>query len=308
MFQFSQLRCFVAVANELHFGRAAARLHMTQPPLTRQIQLLEEVAGIRLFERSSRTVALTPAGKVFLAEAEYILQRSQDAILLAQQAERGDVGMVSLGFISAASYEFLPRILARLRIALPHLEIALREMSSVDQRGALLAGKINLGLIRHFACEPDIETVCVACDPFILALPVVAPLFHKEAITLSDLDGQNYIMYPPVESKYFYELLSGLFLASGVRPRYVQYLSQDHTILSLVGAGIGMALVPASARRLMFPGVGFRHIDLGRKLEAELHVAWRTDNQHPAHDRILNIISKERNSSGGGLPAGGSLF
>ena len=292
MFQFSQLFCFVAVANELHFGRAAARLHMTQPPLTRQIQLLEETVGVRLLERSSRSVTLTPAGKVFLAEAEYILQRSQEAVLLAQRAERGDVGMVTLGFIPAAGYEFLPQVLARLRTSFPHLDVALREMSSVDQRDALSAGRIDLGLIRHFTCHPDIKTTCVVRDPFILALPETDPLCRKESIALGDLDDRNYIMYPPVESRYFYELLSGLFHAVHIKPCYVQYLSQDHTILSLVGAGIGMALVPASAQRLMFPGVVFRQIDLGKRLDAELHLAWREDNRHPAHEHILNIISE----------------
>ena len=290
MFQLFQLGCFVALAEELHFGRAAERLHMTQPPLSRQIQLLEETVGVRLFDRSNRVVRLTRAGEVFCEEARDILRRSTEAVLLAQRAEKGDGGSMILGFIAAAGYELVPKIIARLHGPSSRLDVVLHEMSSADQLEALMARTIDAGLIRNPIRHAGIENICIARDPFILALPESDPLCDREHIGIGDLDGRDCIMYSRTEGRYFYEMLSGRFHAERVSPRYVQYLTQDHTILALVSTGIGMALVPSTARRLTFQGVVFREIELGEGICAELHLAWRTENRHPVLDRILDLM------------------
>jgi DNA-binding transcriptional LysR family regulator len=151
VFQLTQLRCFVAVATELHFGRAAASLNMTQPPLTRQIQLLEHEVGVRLLERSGGNVRLTPAGAVFLHEAEDILRRSQAATLAARRAMRADAGSVTMGFIPAASFTLLPQLLAAVQAQLPDVQVVLREMQMVEQIEAIGTDRIELGIVRPFA-------------------------------------------------------------------------------------------------------------------------------------------------------------
>ena len=280
MFQFAQLRCFVAVATELHFGRAAERLNMTQPPLSRQIQLLEHELGVELLTRSRRSVRLTAAGRAFLAEAEDLLRRGEAAALTARRAVRGDAGSVSLGFIPAASYSFLPKVVSAAHEAMRDIDLNLKEMITNEQHEAIGSGRIDLGLIRPLRAWPGIETVCVMRDPFVLALPRQHPLVRRTRLSVHDLDRQPFIMYSPAEGRYTYEILAGLFRASGVEPLYVQYLFQTHTILSLVGAGLGMALVPSSAQQLHSDSVVFRVIDVAGAA-AELHLAWKRHVDSP---------------------------
>ncbi|MDB6050967.1 MAG: LysR family transcriptional regulator [Pseudomonas sp.] len=289
MFQLFQLRCFVAVATELHFGRAAQRLNMTQPPLSRQIQLLEHELGVQLLERTRRTVRLTPAGLAFLPEAEDVLVRSEAAALTARRAIRGEAGSVSLGFIPAASYHFLPSVVSAAHRSLENIDLVLKEMTTPEQQEALASGRIDLGLIRPLRARPAIQTICVLRDPFILALPQAHPLAQRPEVTLSDLDGQPFIMYSPAEGRYSYELLAGMFRAAGVEPRYVQYLFQTHTILSLVSAGMGLALVPSSARQLRLEHVEFRTIDLSGTA-AELHLAWHRDSNKPVVSTLRSFV------------------
>ena len=171
MFQLSQLRCFVAVATELHFGRAAAMLHMTQPLLTRQIQLLEHELGVQLLERAGGTVRLTPAGASFRREAEDILRRSQAAMLAARRAMRADAGTVTLGFIAAASFALLPQVLGAVRTALPDVQVLPRELQTLDQLDALAGDRIDLGLVRPFAPRSFADAAVLSREPLVLAAP-----------------------------------------------------------------------------------------------------------------------------------------
>lgn len=298
MFQLIQLRCFVAVANELHFGRAAERMNMTQSPLSRQIQALEHDLGVLLIARTRRSVQLTPAGLAFLPEAEDILLRCETAALAARRAVRGDAGSITLGFISAARFKVLPQIVSGAHHSLKDIDVVLKEMSTPEQKEALLSKRLNLGLIRPDKHHPGIETICVLRDPFTLALHYDHPLAAREHLTVADLDRQPFIMYSPSEGRYSYELLSGLFRAAGVEPSYVQYLYQTHTILSLVSIGMGIALVPSTAQHLPSERILFKDIELGGAA-AELHLAWRKDDPDPvtANFRafILGLSSAELN-------------
>ena len=148
MFELMHLRCFVAVAEELHFGRAAQRMNMTQPPLSRQIQVLERLLGVELFKRNSRSVELTAAGDAFLSDARRIVRLAESASLTAQRAATGEVGSLTLGFTAASGYSFVPGFLRRARAVLPNVDLRLKEMVSVEQIDALLAGQIDLGLLR----------------------------------------------------------------------------------------------------------------------------------------------------------------
>jgi DNA-binding transcriptional LysR family regulator len=279
--QISQIRCFVAVATELHFGRAAALLNMTQPPLTRQIQMLEQALGVSLLERNRRFVRLTASGQAYLVEAQDILRRLTSAELAARRAVVGEQGTVVMGFIPAASYGFLPRLITLAKQQMPHVDLVLKEMQSIDQLEALSSDKIDLGIIRPISQRPGVASACVLTELFVLAVPTSHPLADRETAQLSDLDGEPFIMYSPSEGRYSYEMLVGPFRAAACAPRYVQYISYPHTILSLVSAGLGLGLVPVSAARLHFDNVCFKDIELGGA-RAELHLAWRASGDKPA--------------------------
>lgn len=289
MFELSQLRCFVAVAEELHFGRAARRLNLTQPPLSRQIQLLEHALEVKLFERTSRSVLLTPAGTTFLPEARRLLRLSEAAALSAKRTARGEAGQVSIGFTAVSGYDFLPRLIAGFRQAAPDIDLILREMVSAEQIEALAAGRIDIGLIRPPFSRTDLNSQCVVREPLMLAIPADHPLAEAKTVTLADLDGQPLVTYSPYEARYFYDLLATIFREADVAPQYVQHISQIHSILGLVRAGLGVALVPQAAANLRFRDVLLRPIDLGTHI-VELHLAWRRSNANPSLPALLEKV------------------
>lgn len=293
MFQLSHLRSFVAVATELHFGRAAALLNMTQPPLTRHIQLLEHEVGVQLLDRSGGAVRLTPAGAIFLREAEDILRRSQAAKLAARRAMRADAGSVSMGFIPAASFALLPQLLGTIRASLPEVHVSLREMQTDAQLEAIAADRIELGLVRPFAPRSFVESAPLLREPFVLAAPVGHPLLQAERLPLSALEGQPFIEFCRSESRYLYEIVAGRLRAEGVAPDTVQTLSHTHSILSLVDAGMGVALVPQSAWRLGYAGVRFRPIDDQVGLDVELHLVWRRGNPHRVAAAVREVLERK---------------
>jgi DNA-binding transcriptional LysR family regulator len=289
MFELSQLRCFVAVAEELHFGRAAKRLNLTQPPLSRQIQLLEHALEVRLFERTSRSVVLTRAGAGFLPEARRLLRLAEAAALSAKRTARGDAGSVTIGFTAVSGYDFLPRLIAHFRKTAPDIDLVLREMVSADQLEALTAGRIDIGLIRPPFSRVELHSRCVVREPLLLAAPTGHWLAKVREVTLADLDREPLVTYSPYEARYFYDLLATIFTEAGVAPQYVQHISQIHSILGLVKAGLGLALVPQAAINLRFRGVVLRPIDIGSRV-AELHLAWRRSNTNPSLDVLLEEV------------------
>ena len=292
MFQLSQLRCFVAVATELHFGRAAALLHMTQPPLTRQIQLLEHELGVQLLERAGGAVRLTPAGASFLREAEDILRRSQAAMQAARRAMRADAGTVTLGFIAAASFALLPQVLGAIRAALPDVEVIPRELQTVDQLDALAAERIDLGIVRPFAPRSFAASSVLLREPLLLAAPAGHALAQAAPLALAALHGQAFIAYCPSETRYIYELIAGRLRAEDVAPDTVLTLSHTHSILAMVDAGWGVALVPASAQRLGYAGVVFRPLLDPAGLHAELHLAWRSQSRHVVAATVRGVLQQ----------------
>lgn len=274
----NQLRCFVTVAEELHFGRAAARLFMTQPPLSRQIQLLEHSLGVKLFERTSRTVKLTTAGQVFLVDATRLLNLAEQAAISAQRASKGETGRVTIGFTAAAGYEIVPRLLAAAKQALPDIDVVLREQISVAQIAMLESNTIDLGFLRPLFSRTSINFELIEQEPLVVAMPVNHELAGRELIALSDMNGQPFVMHSPKEGKYFHDLILSMFVSSGVKPDYIQYLDQTHTILSLVRAGLGIGILPESAQRFHLENVVFRPLEKN-DVVAELCMAWRPDQR-----------------------------
>lgn len=292
MFELIHLRCFLAVAEELHFGRAAARLNMTQPPLSRQIQVLERILNIKLFERNSRAVSLTAAGKAFLVEARRVVQLADSSAAIARSAAEGKQGLVMLGFTAASGYCFVPRLLQRMHSELPDLQLLLKEMVSGEQTEALITGRIDIGLLRPPIRRTDFSSQLVVREPLVACSPASVPE-NLIPTTLSDFDRVPFIMYAPDIARYFYDLVAGLFASAGAAPRYVQHVGQIHSILTLVGAGLGYALVPEAASKLHPEGVVFSRVD-GLEPIVELHATWLKDMANPGIERVLEAIDSMR--------------
>ena len=304
MFTLAQLGCFVAVAEELHFGRAAARLHMTQPPLSRQIRLLEQEVGVTLLDRDGRTVRITPAGRVFLAEARRILRLAEESSLAVRRIPTGAGGTLTVGFTAASVHGYVQAFLRLVALELPHVDLVLREMVTADQVEAIAAGDVDLGFARPPITRAGLLSRVVHSERLLLASSGSgSDPGSGDPVSVASLDGQPLIMYSPVESRYFYELLLGMTLRAGVRPRYVQYVSQVHTMLALVQAGVGLAVVPASAAALHPDGVTFADLDDVAATAVELTAVWHSTADNPALSRALALLPDPGGPSGPGSGA-----
>ena len=291
MYTFDQLRGFVAVADELHFGRAAARLRITQPPLSRQIQKLERVVGAQLLERDNRRVTLTAAGQVFLIEARRLLALADSAPELARRVSSGATGVVRLGFTAASTYGILGRLLNDLSDALPDVDIDLFEMVTREQIAALLNGEIDLGLARP---PFDVETFgsrLLHREALLVAAPVGHRLLELDrSVTAADLNGESVIMHSPGRAKYFYDLVAAVVPIP--TDTITHTVSQVLTMLWLVAGRRGVAFVPASASRLHIDGVGFARVRTPVPEPVELHLLWTKESKNPALWRALRVLEE----------------
>jgi DNA-binding transcriptional LysR family regulator len=281
MLDLAQVRCFVAAATELNFRRAAALLNMTQPPLSRQIHLLEDSLGVMLFERVGRTVKLTTEGRVFLADAARLLNLAEQAESTVRRASKGKTGRVRIGFTGAAGYELIPALLVEGARVLPDIDVVLLELISVAQIEAFSANAIDLGFLRPLPSRQKLEFLLVNEEPLIVALPKGHALCHYEQLELKQLDNQPFIMHSPTHGKYFYDRIMSMTTAEGVNLNVAQYIDQTPTILSLVRAGLGLGILPASAQRFHYDNVEFRHI-AHNSIQAEMSMVWRADQDNPA--------------------------
>jgi DNA-binding transcriptional LysR family regulator len=292
MITLAQLRCFIAVVDEMNYRRAAERLNMTQPPLTRQIQTLEHAVGALLFDRSARAIKLTPAGTAFARSARRILAQTGDAVLDARRIAAGDSGSLTLAFTAVSSYVFLPRLVALLRREMPEVSLTLREMTSSQQLIALRAEQIDIGLSRPPIVQPGVASMRVYREPLCAVVPAGHRLAERESIALDELAGENFVTYPPVEGVYFNRLITGLLHAKGVTVAETQHVTQTHSILALVGAGIGVALVPQSAQRVRFADVVFVPVTGVDDVTADLLLAWRTQGENPACASAIECVTR----------------
>lgn len=292
MFELSQLRCFVAAAEELHFGRAAQRLNMTQSPLSRQIQLLERILDVTLLERTSRQVSLTPAGRVFLLEARRIVRLAESAALSARRVAKGDAGKVAIGFTAVSGYSLVPQIVAQARARLPNIDLELREMVTTEQVDALLTGLIDIGFLRPPIDRQEFDTACVLREPLVAALPAGDPRQAKAELAPADFDGSPLIMYARQGAGYFHDMLVRLFDTAGAAPVFVQHVTQIHSMLGLVQAGLAAAIVPESAVGLHLGDIEFRRLATEPERPVELHMAWRRDNANPALEAMRKLCAE----------------
>jgi len=294
-----QVRSFVAVAEELHFGRAADRLCMTQPPLSRQIQKLEQSIGARLLERDNRRVALTAAGAAFLEEAYRVLVLVEAASDRTRRIDAGAIGVLRLGFTAVSAISILGPLLRRLSAEIPDVNVLLSERVTMGQVEGIRRGELDIGLARP-PFDAELLSACVILrEPLMAVVPEAHPFATLDrALTPDDFEGQRVIGYHPQQARYFHDLLVR-FLANS-RPHIEQSVHQVLTGMLLVAAERGLALVPASAAGLHVDGVVFKdlehhggdsRLDADPERPVELHAIWSRGNVTPVVRRALDVVT-----------------
>lgn len=287
------LRYFIAVAEELHFGRAAARLHMAQPPLSQQIRALEEELGVRLLERTSRSVRLTPAGGAYLDQARDTLVRLDEAGRQARRIHRGEAGELDVGYMNPVMDAVLCRALARFGEARPEVALRLRELPTPLQLEELRAGRLDLGFIRLMERGDGLNglsTRVVAREPYVLALPEGHPLLRLATVPLSRVAAEPLILFPRQGLPELYDAMLDALRAGGGEPRVSQEVSGKHAALALVAAGFGVCLVPASARDWLRRGVELRPVSPGLPV-VRMAAAWRRGEDNPAAQVLVECAA-----------------
>ncbi|MFG2074561.1 LysR substrate-binding domain-containing protein [Nonomuraea maritima] len=298
MVTLDQIRAFVAVAEELHFGRAAARLRMTQPPLSRHIQKLERAVGVTLLERDNRRVVLTDAGRGFLEDARRMLSLVDTAGDRARRIAGGAAGTVRLGFTAVSAISMLGALLRRLSEELPDIDVLLHERVTDGQVEGLLRGELDLGLARPPFDVATLDSRVVFREALCAAVPEGHPLARLgRPLTPGDFAGLPVIGYHPGQARYFHELT--VRFLTNAHPRIEQQVHQILTAVLLVAAGRGVALVPASARSLGIEGIAFCDLVRGggdplhegaAGEPVELHVIWDRNSTNPALARVLELL------------------
>lgn len=279
------LRYFVAVGEELHFGRAAERLHMAQPPLSQQIRQLEAELGFELLHRTTRQVSLTPAGRRYLDRARAILAAVDDAGDEAARVAGGSIGKVSLGFIGSATYALLPRLARELRVSFPDIDLVVTgEMLTPRQEQALAEGSLDVALMRTPVLEPSIDVRLLSREEVVVVLPQEHPLALQSSVRLSDLADEPFVAYPSGHRSVLHDTMVSVCQAAGFRPQVAVQAAETSTLVVFVAAGLGVALVPESVRRLGVPGAVFRPIrpTSGEVPQVELALGRRKDERDPA--------------------------
>jgi DNA-binding transcriptional LysR family regulator len=290
-----QLRYFVAVAEERHFGRAAQRLHMSQPPLSMQIKALERELGIGLLERTSRRVALTDAGRAFLERAKIILGAVEEAREVARGAEQGLQGRLEVGFISSASLSLLPPSIRLFRERFGGVELELKELTSAQQIDALYEGGIRVGLVRLPLRAPGIRFEPVLEERLVVALPSGHALEDLDRVSLETIVDLPLIFFTRQLIPGFHAQIVELFQRVGAFPKVAQHAVHLQTIVGLVASGVGIAILPSSAQRASREGVVYRALDVP-DATSWMGLAWFEGDESKL---VRNVIGTVREAAGG---------
>jgi DNA-binding transcriptional LysR family regulator len=290
-----QLRYFVAVAEERHFGRAAKRLRLSQPPLSAQIKGLEEELGVKLFQRSTRQVALTDAGRTFLERAEGILEAVEEAKEAAKGADEGARGRLEIGFISSATLGLLPPAIRLFRERFGGVEIELRELTSAQQIDALYAGEIRVGLVRLPLRAPGLRFEPLQEESFLVALPSGHPLEALESVPLEAMVDQPLIFFTRQLMPSLHAQIVELFQRVGAFPNVVQHAVHLQTIVGLVASDVGLAILPEPAERFSREGVVYRPLD-APDATSWVGLAWVEGDESKL---VKNLVRTVREVAGG---------
>jgi len=266
-----ELRSFLTLASELHFRRAAERLFVSQPALSKQVQRLEEKTGGALFERTRRKVVLTEAGRVLIPLAERLLRDSQAALDRVREAAEGRAGTLRIGFGIASASEILPQTILRFRNSYPAVEIQMRDMSTPAQTRALLEEQIDIGIIRLPVARPELSSLPLTRERLVVAVPRATP--YRSKVGLACLRDKPFLLIARAASTTFYDHVLAVCRRAGFIPEIIQETNETFTILNLVRAGLGVSLVPRSAMRMSVPGVSFHQLQMA-EAEWPIGIAW----------------------------------
>jgi DNA-binding transcriptional LysR family regulator len=291
------LRYFVAVAEELHFGRAAERLHLAQPPLSQQIRKLEDLLGYDLFQRTSRSVSLTPAGEALLLRAHRTLRNVQRDIEETRSIARGEVGSLHIGFIGSAMLTTLPGIFRTYREAYPRVRLHLHESFTSLVTEGLENGSLDAGILRDGDALEGFEVITIHSEAFLAVLPATHPLARTKSISVAALRDEPFVYYPRSAGTRAYEKPLTLCEEHGFRPQIVQEASHWLTILRLIAAGQGVSIAPACVRQIASPDVVCLPLR-GAKAVSNIELAWRAGDTRPIVERFRHIALKSRTNHG----------
>lgn len=295
--EFRQLKYFIAVAEELNIGRAATRLHISQPPLTRQIQQLEEEFGTQLFLRTPRGVELTEAGEMLLRDARNIRDLMTQAVERVREAGQGKRGKMDIGIFGSGILDVIPKVLHAFRARHPDVQIALHQMGKKEQIEALRQHRIIAGFNRMLAPLPDLASEPVMIESIMVALNEKHPLAAKAAILLRELAGQPLILFPSGARPSFIDKVWSLCAGAGFEPDVAQEVGDAPTSVALVAAGFGLSLVPEAASSLSVPGVVYRRLANAPDAVVDLSCIYRRDETSPLLLAFLETIREFRKNS-----------
>lgn len=285
------LRYFVAVAEERHFGRAAARLHMAQPPLSQQIRQLEAELGVTLLHRTTRRVELTDAGEAYLARARDVLAAVDEAALEARRVHEGLVGRLAIGCVGSATYTLLPSLARRLREQLPGIDVSFRgEMLGPDLVAGLLAGSLDLALLRPPVDEPELRLHALRRERLVVALPEGHALTRRARLRVADLRGEDFVVHPARGRSVMHGLVVDLCREAGFAPRVRHEVAETSTLVTFVAAGLGVAVVPEPVAALGVPGATYRPL-VPARVRVDLAAATRGGDDAPHLARALDVLS-----------------
>jgi DNA-binding transcriptional LysR family regulator len=294
---FLRLRYFIAVAEELHFGRAAKRLMVTQPSLSRQITLLEEEIGVPLLVRDTRRVALTSAGREYLGQVREILRSVTNAAESARRAERGESGRLSVAFYYIAGLGILPPVLREFRLRHPNVSLELRELPSRWQIAEVLKGTIDVGIVHEPSTVKGVSVEPIQREAMVAVLPSTHALAKKPTLRLPDLQADTFIMFPRTDSSGLHDRIIASCNAAGFSPNVVNGAKMIVTVIGMVAARMGIAILPGVCAKIRHPDVVFRKILPA--IEIQTGVIWNghTEGQNPLTQSFIEVC---RASSGAG--------
>ena len=292
-----QLHAFVVLAEELHFGHAAARLGIAQPPLSQQIRRLEEKVGHALFTRAPGRVALTAAGCELLPAARRALTDLANGLAAARAVGSGSAGRLRIGFAASLALTILPGLLRTFRHQFPGVHLDIHEMTTAPQIAALHDKTIDIGLLREPPTdEAELSFRTVLSEPFVAVLPSTHPLAAQRIVRVARLAGSPFVLLPRSVGPSLHDQIIGLCSAAGFTPRVVQHAVEWQTVCALVETGLGVSLAPASIRRIRLKGVAFRRTEPDTA-RTRVAIAWREDDRNPLVARLLAAIGQGPSSS-----------
>lgn len=287
--EFRHLRYFLALADELHFGRAAQRLSITQPPLSLNIQQLEASVGARLFDRNSKGVHLTAAGLAFREAAQALLAQADEAQLLAREIEAGSVGRLRVGFVGSVLFRGLPQWLDAYQASRPGIDVRLSELNSQEQIDALMHDELDLGFVHTRRVPAELQTALVHADKFLCCVPATHALARRRQVSLLQLRDEPFVLFSRKASPDYYTRIIEMCGAQGFYPRVRHEVRHWLSIVSLVSQGMGVSVVPAPLERSGMAGAVFRPF-VETTMASEVYCAWKTRSDHPARAQFLDMV------------------